>query len=263
MNSPLTFTTHLARQAGQLLLEYFQRTGLKTDLKADRSVVTEADLAADRLIAQAIQEQYPGEMILSEELRTSYSAGETTASQCVWIVDPLDGTTNFSLGLHFWGVLVARLVAGQPETAVLYFPLVDELYTAQRGQGAFLNGTRLHVQPPDPARPHSFFACCSRTFRRYNVSIPYKTRILGSAAYTLCCVARGVAVLGFESTAKIWDIAGPWLLVSEAGGVIETLDGSQPFPLQPDRPYDHQNFPTLAAATPEVAAQARQQIQPK
>ena len=76
-------------------------------------------------------------------------------------------------------------------------------------------------------------------------------------------VARGVSLLAFEATPKIWDIAAPWLLVQEAGGVIETLDGSQPFPLKPDIDYARQNYPTLAAATSDLAIRAHQQIIPK
>ena len=106
-----------------------------------------------------------------------------------------------------------------------YFPLLNELYTAQRGQGAWLNGNPIHTRPPDPDQPYGFFACCSRTHRRYQISIPYKPRILGSAAYSFCMLARGAALIGMEVSPKIWDIAGAWLLVQEAGGCIEPLEG--------------------------------------
>jgi myo-inositol-1(or 4)-monophosphatase len=95
------------------------------------------------------------------------------------------------------------------------------------------------------------------------VSVPYKARILGSAAYTLSTVARSTAILGFEATAKIWDLAAPWLVVCEAGGVVETLDGSQPFPMHAGADYSNLNFPVLAAANAEVTGRAHQQILPK
>jgi myo-inositol-1(or 4)-monophosphatase len=151
----------------------------------------------------------------------------------------------------------------------LYFPLVDELYTAQRGAGACLNGQPIHTRPPigrnvsAPSQPLAFFACCSRTHRRYTVNLRYKARILGSTAYTLCLVARGVALLGFEVTPKIWDLAAAWLVVSEAGGEIAAFNGSAPFPLQPRLDYARLSFPTLAAANIELAQAARSQIQPK
>ena len=146
MSGPLQFATELARKTGELLLEYFHPAGSETRLKFDHSVVTEADLAADRLVEQAVRETYPQDLLLSEELHPSLSPGQQRA---VWVVDPLDGTTNFSLGLPIWGVSIARVVNGMPETSAIYFPLLDELYSAQAGMGAFWNGKRLQVQPLD------------------------------------------------------------------------------------------------------------------
>ena len=256
MNSQLEFTIQLARQAGAFLLDAFAVSGTHATFKADRSFVTHADVAVDHLITAAIQAQFPGEAILSEELHNSLS--EVTPA--MWIVDPLDGTTNFSLGLHVWGVLITRLQAGIPDMTVQYFPLLDELYTAQRGEGAWLNGKPIHTRPPDPAQPYGFFACCSRTHRRYQISIPYKPRILGAAAYSFCMLARGAALIGMEVSPKIWDIAGAWLLVQEAGGYIQPLEGADPFPLAAGISYHQANFPTLGAATPDLLDGARTKI---
>ena len=253
----LTFATQLAQQTGELLLTYYRRSGIGTTMKADRTVVTEADLAADHLIRQAIRENYPDDGLLSEEEGTIYPAGK----RAVWIVDPLDGTTNFSLGMHYWGVSIARLVNGEPDTAALYFPLLDELFTAQRGGGAFLNGSRLEVKPPD--QMNTFFSCCSRTLENYDVGLRCKTRILGSAAYGLGTVARGSAVLAFEVTPKVWDFCGSWLVTCEAGGVIQVLDGGTPFPLTPGTDYEGQGYPILTAATPEMWTKGQAKIIPK
>ena len=266
VETPLVFATRLAQQTGKLLLEYYGEATFQTSLKPDRTVVTEVDLIADRLIAQAIHERFPEDVLISEELQPAYhtqirsAAPGSQTEPALWVIDPIDGTTNFSLGLHYWGVLIARLVNGWPETGVMYFPLINELYTAQRGEGAFFNGKRLQIQSPNPYQMATFFSCCSHTHRRYQVRVPYKTRILGSAGYSMCCVARGVALISFEATPKVWDIAAGWLLVSEAGGTVETLDGSQPFPLRPGIEYASQSYPTLSAATPEIAARARLQI---
>jgi len=86
---------------------------------------------------------------------------------------------------------------------------------------------------------------------------------MGSAGYSMCAVAKGIAIVAFEATPKIWDIAAGWLLVSEAGGVIETLDFSHPFPIQPGFDYSRKNYPTLAAADRKVLERARAQILPK
>ena len=256
MEDILSFTISLALQAGELLISHYH-IDKNTRLKADHSLVTDADLNADRLITRTIQEAFPDDLLVSEELNTCL---EAPSPQGLWVVDPLDGTTNFSLGLPFWGVSIARLVDGFPDLAVLYFPLIEELFVAKRGQGAMLNGAPLAVQPPDPEKPWSFFSCCSRTYRDYAVSIKYKPRILGSAAYSICSVASGLALISFESTPKIWDIAAAWLVVQESGGFIQTHDGSQPFPVQTQRDYSKTNFPTLAAATPELLQKAGEKI---
>jgi myo-inositol-1(or 4)-monophosphatase len=259
MNEPLLFAINLARQAGDLLCDRFHWAGVPAKSKDDSSVVTEADLAADRLITQTIAEVYPEDAILSEEANTTLRA-ETGS---IWIIDPLDGTTNYSLGLPVWGVSIARITDGQPAIAAVYFPLLDELYSAQRASGAFRNGAPISVKDRDPKQTAAFFSCCTRTHRRYRVDVPYKTRILGSAAYSLCMVARGSALLAFEATPKIWDLAGGWLLVREAGGVIDTLSGSPPFPLRGNGNLARIEYPTLAAASASLAQQARSQIIPR
>ena len=257
MSTALGFAASLARRTGELLREYFRPFGMQIQLKADQSVVTQADLAADLLIAQAIREAFPEDGIISEELLPGLPVDHPNA---VWIVDPLDGTTNFSLGLHIWGVAIARVVNGAPEIAAIYFPLLDELYTAQTGAGAYMNGERIQALPPDKNRPAAFFACCGNTHRHYTVNVPYKPRILGSAAYNFCAVARSAAVLCFEARPKIWDLAAPWVLVPEAGGVIEVYNDPSPFPLIPGQDYAARAFPSLAAATTQMVAKGREMI---
>lgn len=256
MTTPLEFATGMALRAGKSLLDSFRLSGTSAAMKADRSFVTHADIASDHLITAAIAEQYPGDAILSEELH--HSLPDTACP--TWIVDPLDGTTNFSLGLQVWGVLITRLQSGQPQESVQYFPMLDELYTAQRGQGAWLNGSRIAARPADPDQPFGFFACCSRSHQRFEIKIPYKPRILGSAAYSFCMLARGAALIGLEVAPKIWDIAGAWLLVQEAGGVIQPWQDAAPFPLQAGVDYSRSNFPTLGAATQPLLEFARAKI---
>jgi myo-inositol-1(or 4)-monophosphatase len=263
MDATLALALQIAQNTGEFLLEAYQRQEFKVAIKEDHSIVTEADLAADRKISRLLKESFPGDAILSEELQPGLETEDALHAPAVWVIDPVDGSTNFSLGLHYWGVSISRLVNGWPDLAVYYFPAVDELYWAQRGQGAYLNGQAIHVQSPEISRPLSFFTCCSRTHRLYEVSIPYKTRILGSTAYSLCCLARGIALIDFEATPKIWDIAGGWLLISEAGGVVETLVGRQPFPLRSGVDYAHQDFPLLSAATSELLAKAKSQLKPR
>jgi myo-inositol-1(or 4)-monophosphatase len=259
MNNQLSFAEKLARQTGKLLLQYYNQANFSAKLKSDKTVVTEADLAADRLITDSIRLAFPEDGLISEELQP---VSPRNVSR-VWVVDPLDGTTNFSLGIPFWGVSIALLVDGWPETAAIYFPVLEEMYIAQKGKGARYNDSPLQMDPSMQNRLGTFFACCSRTHRRYNVSIPYKPRILGSAAYNFCILARGIARLAFEAAPKIWDIAGAWLVVSEAEAVIQPFNGAMPFPISPLTEYRKLNFPTLAAISAELEITARSQIQPK
>lgn len=260
METPLDFAAQTAMRVGKVLQDYFRQGALNARLKSDHSVITEADLAADRIIEIALNESFPQELRLSEEQKLNF---RPDAEQVIWIIDPLDGTTNFSLGLPIWGISIARVSHGFSDIAAIYFPMLEELYTAQRGRGAYMNGERLVLSEATRPRPASFFSCCSRTFRNYQVSLPYKARILGSAAYSFCTLCSGAARVVFDATPKIWDIAGAWLIVEESGGAIESYDGIQPFPLRPEIDYEKQVFTTLAASTPDLLSRARQNIRPK
>jgi myo-inositol-1(or 4)-monophosphatase len=255
----LDFATQLAKNTGKLLLEYYQPKGLDVNIKPDHTVVTEADLSADQFLRDSLSESYPNDGILSEEAGTTFP----TDKSAVWIIDPLDGTTNFSLGLHYWGISISRLINGYPELGVLYFPLLNELFTSVKGEGAYLNGHKLVVNPPTPDQPTSFFSCCSRGNRYYTIEIRYKTRILGSAAYGLVTVARGSAILAFEVTPKVWDFAASWLITQEAGGIIAPYEGESPFPLLPGIDYESRSYPLLTGATTEILTEGKAKIKRK
>lgn len=253
MIDPLPFAADLARETGEILLRYYQSPDIQSTLKPDHTILTEADLAADKHLTATLQTHFPSDHILSEEGNTSYG-GKTS-----WVIDPLDGTSNFAQGVHYWGVSIARIVDGWPDTAALYFPVFGELYTAQRGQGAALNGVPIRTSTTPQPHPVAFFTCDSRVYRRYQVEIPYKARILGSAAYNFCALARGVSTVGFETTPRIWDIAASWLVLLEAGGAIHPY-AQAPFPLQPGTDYKSVPFPLLGAENAETLAYARQRI---
>ncbi len=252
------FAQGLALQVGRQLAQRFEANRNHPRRKADRSLVTDADLAADEAFTRALEAAFPGVPVLSEE-RTTALADITEA----WVLDPLDGTTNFALGLPLWGVLLAFLEAGQPTVGVAYFPMTDELFVAVRGQGATRNGEPIHTRGINAAHNTALALLCSRSVRRYRLSWPWKTRILGSAAYDLAMVARGVAVAALQATPKVWDLAAPTLLLSEAGGFWQTLGDFPLFPLQPGVDYQTRNFPLLAAASPALWKQARAGVAPR
>lgn len=259
MQQTLELASEIAVKTGELLLNYFSLDGFKAKLKPDNTMVTEADLAADSLIQSSIRLNFPNDLIISEESSQQLEI----IDRPTWVIDPLDGTSNFSMGLHTWGVSIARIVEQKPETAALYFPLLNELYTAQSGSGAFLNGNKIMTKGLQKNKANGFFTCCTRTQKFFDVTIPYKTRILGSAAYDFCCVARGASMVGFQAAAKIWDIAAGWLLIQEAGGVVEVFQPPDPFPLIPATNYNNRSFATIMAANKFLANEARKHLIPK
>jgi myo-inositol-1(or 4)-monophosphatase len=239
-------------------------------VKGDGTLVTQADIDADSAIAQAIGRRYPDHDLVSEELDTIYDG----APWC-WIVDPIDGTTNFARGVPIWGTSIALAHAGWPVMGIFDLPMLGIRYHAVRGQGAWENGAPIEVLPDvdpdsgaryrlsDPAllRNH-IFAICSRTPYRFAVNVPLKLRIIGSAAYNFCLAASGVSVASLDSTPKVWDMAAGWLLVSEAGGVVVQLDGDPMFPLVAGRDYRRIAYPQLSAANMDLAEDILDHIQP-
>jgi myo-inositol-1(or 4)-monophosphatase len=259
MTDALEFAISLSLEAGNLLQEYYDSFGIHASAKPDATVVTEADLAADRLISEKIRESFPDDGIISEE--SSHFLLDPQAA--TWVIDPLDGTTNFSLGLPVWGISIARLVNGFPDLGVVYFPLLEELYSASRGAGSFLNHRPISTRAPNPSEPMSFFACCSRSFRMFDISIQYKPRIMGSSSYSFCLVARGAALLALDTTSKVWDLAAAWLLVEEAGGIIQPFEMGQVFPLTVNMDYSTASWTILAAATQKLFEMGKNKIQRK
>lgn len=247
------FAVGLAREAGELLRGYFNTEAAKPRLKADATPVTDADIAADTLISERIRAAFPDDLIISEEHNTQL--GESPLVGGAWVIDPLDGTSNFVRGLHTWGVSLARLWDGQPQVGALYFPILNEVYSAMAGGGAFLNGVAIAVRAPDDGEVDEFYACCNRAAGRWNFSIPYKARVHGSAAYDFCLLARGVVVVMLQARPKLWDIAGGWLVCMEAGAALVGLDGA-PFPPAAGD-LTKRSYATLGASTAGLLERVR------
>jgi myo-inositol-1(or 4)-monophosphatase len=162
--------------------------------------------------------------------------------------------------LHYWGVSIAHLQDGYPKNVATYFPVIDELYSASTGEGAEFNGEPLIVVNPPINTQFPVFVHCSRLHRNYRVSVKYKKRSLGAAAYHLCLVPKGAAILALESQPRIWDFAASWLIVKEAGGLIRTMDNRKPFPAKAGIDYADHPYPVLAAANEKVMAYAVENI---
>lgn len=230
-------------------------------VKGDGTLVTQADVDADNAIAEAIEQRYPDHDLVSEELDTVYEG----APWC-WVIDPIDGTTNFARGVPVWGISIALTHEGWPVMGIVDMPMLQMRYHAVRGQGAWENGepiqvtsaidpasgARYRLSEPAPLRNH-LFAICSRTPHRFVLNVPLKLRLIGSAAYNFCLAASGVTLASLDSTPKVWDMAAGWLLVTEAGGVVVQLEGDPMFPLVPGRDYRRIAYPQLSAPNMDLA----------
>lgn len=255
LDAYIAFAQALADDAAALAAGYFRHTSARR--KSDGTLVTEADERANDLIVERIRAAWPGHAILSEEGSTLYDP----AYSHTWVVDPLDGTTNFARGMPVWGISLALLIDGRPAAAALSFPRLGERYWAGLGRGAFCNDEPLLTDQAAAIDNQQIFTQCTRTRRRLRIQSPLKARMLGSAAYHLLAVARGSSLAAVECTPKVWDLAGAALVAQEAGGTLRGLDGDPIFPLPArQQEYAAVSWPTLAAANRQVWDEFRTQI---
>ena len=248
----LTFARQLAQESGRVATQQFRRSQVRR--KADGTLVTQTDELIDRLISGAITAKYADHVVLSEEQSTHYQPDAAYS----WVVDPVDGTTNFARGLPVWGVSIALLHEGYPLIGVVNFPLVSEEFWAVRTQGAWRSGRRIHTNADATPDDEQLLMKCTRTERQFALTTPLKSRVMGSAAYHLCKVADGTALAAIETTPKVWDLAAAHLIVQEAGGVINSVGGASIFPLPAAaRDYGAVAWQTVAAASPAIMEHLR------
>jgi myo-inositol-1(or 4)-monophosphatase len=228
----LNFAIQTAREAGHLLAERMGRLVQITN-KGEIDLVTEGDLAAEKLIIERIRSHYPRHSILAEESGEAIVAG-AAGGEWKWIVDPLDGTTNYAHGYPCFCVSIAVERAGSMEFGVIYDPLRDEMFTAERGQGAALNERRIRVSQiedlnramvctgfPYDVRERPQFALHFTNFTLHAQAV----RRDGSAALDLAYVACGRFDGFWEDGLNPWDIAAGVLIVEEAGGRVTDFTG--------------------------------------
>ncbi|CDM65811.1 inositol monophosphatase family protein [Pyrinomonas methylaliphatogenes] len=225
----LDFAVQTAREAGHILAERFGRV-TEVSHKGEINLVTEADLASERFIIERIKSYYPRHAILAEESGASVERG----SDYVWIVDPLDGTTNYAHGYPVFAVSIALEYRGEIVLGVVYDPMRDELFAAERGAGATLNGRRVRVSDvedlskamlctgfPYDVRERGELIGHFRNF----IMTAQAVRRDGSAALDLAYVACGRFDGFWEEGLNPWDVAAGVLLVEEAGGRVTDYAG--------------------------------------
>ncbi|MFH1786300.1 MAG: inositol monophosphatase family protein [archaeon] len=227
-----------ATEAGKILFENFGKVR-ETRSKGDRDLVTNVDLLAEKKVLEVIKSAFPDHRIISEE------AGDSKIdSDYTWHVDPLDGTHNYLYGIPYYGVSIGLYKKGNPHLGAIFLPHFNELYYAEKGKGAFLNGKPIHVsdRPASesifnmdsqfPREPEWYISSLGRLVPKF-----FGFRVMGSAVTSLAFVAKGTIGAWLTFIAKTWDVAAGSLLVTEAGGKVTNLDG---------KPWAPGRFPLLA-----------------
>ncbi len=229
----LELMLRLAREAGELLREGFG-TAMQVEHKGPVDLVTEFDRRSEALILEGIRREYPSDGILSEESGSNGVRGERT-----WIVDPLDGTTNFAHGIPVFSVTMAVSDDRGMHSGLVYDPLRQETFWAERGAGAFLDERRLRVSHVDDLRrsllvtgfPYDIATSRFNNLDHYaNFAIRCQgVRRLGSAALDLAYLAAGRFEGYWDLQLSAWDVAAGALLIQEAGGRVTNIHGGEDF----------------------------------
>lgn len=234
------------KKSGEVLIKHFGKTHKSEIKESISSVITEADLASEKTILETLMSGPGPYNIITEE-----SGYMDHGSDFTWVVDPLDGTSNFAAGIPWFGIIIALLHMDQVVLAAMYLPADDLMYMAEKGKGAHKNGKPIHVTPssdlgenlmvysfdysPDPEKTKSEMELMARlTSRVRNIRST-------NSLYDFCYMTDGRLGAAINQTTKIWDIAGPWLIIREAGGVVCDINGHEiTFDLSPgshDRNY--------------------------
>lgn len=263
----------LTHRVGLQLLKDFG--SVSATEKEDGSLITRCDRWADEALQNAIRQRFPEHGLLTEEGCQTFPAKDW-----VWVIDPIDGTTNFARGIPVWGISVGLLYRGEPIFGVVHIPPLNHCFVGWSWQGSAgeecLHRATLNGQPLQPSRealtPTHLFSFCTRSIqalqdsRLRNCPFPCKIRMLGVASYNLLCVGTGAVLGALEATPKVWDLAAVWVILQAAGVTWENLGADPPgsgkancpFPLEPGQDYRTRSYPCLVTARPDLALAFRQ-----
>ncbi len=229
MASYLETAAEIAREAGALILQYLERR-IGFELKGDFDLVTEADRASERLIVERLLSHFPSHSIVAEE-----GGGQQTSSEYRWYVDPLDGTTNFAHGFPSFNVTMACEKGGELIAGVVFDPLRNEMFAAEKGAGAYLNNRPIRVTKTSKIEATLVATGFPSRKRHENVNVHFYyqlamlshgVRRAGSAALDLAYVAAGRLDAFWEFSLNPWDMAAGVLLIREAGGTCTDMHGA-------------------------------------
>jgi histidinol-phosphatase len=224
----LDFALALADLADSLSLPRFRALDLRVDTKPDLTPVTDADRAVERAVRERIAAERPGEGVLGEEEGDDDGSTAVASSHVRWILDPIDGTRNFSRGVPVWATLIALERDGEITCAVVSAPALARRWWATRGAGAFVNGERLRVSEVSSLADAVLSATYASDLAVLE-PLAWHARGLGDF-WQHVLVAEGAVDAAVDAELALWDYAAPALVVTEAGGRITALDGG---PIRP------------------------------
>jgi myo-inositol-1(or 4)-monophosphatase len=229
MYEPLEFAIQLAYEAGRIQKKYFQKT-FSIMHKGEIDLVTNVDLECQGRILELLGKVFPDDEVISEEKANTYEAGKNR-----WIVDPLDGTTNYAHGYPFFCTSIAYEVDGEIIAGVVYNPIMDELFFARKGEGSFFNGEKMGVSTVKELKqallvtgfPYDVATNPSNNLNHWTAFMMQAQALRrdGSAGLNLSYVAAGRFDGFWEVKLSPWDMAAGLLIVREAGGIITSLSG--------------------------------------
>ena len=247
----MTMMVRAAEKAGKALVRDFgELEKLQVTKKGVGDFVTQSDYKSEKIIYEELIKARPDYGFLMEE--GGKRVGKNPDYE--WVIDPIDGTTNFMHGIPLWAISIGLVFKGKPIAGIVFNPILDEMYWAERGQGAYMNAERLRVSGRVVLEDALVAAPPSVRTRNWGIKPPeFKTisnavascRVLGSATMELCYVAAGKLEAYVDRGIKAWDMAAGMLIVQEAGGYVTEIDGSK------DKlPYSD----NILAASPKIHA---------
>jgi len=241
------FLQDLIKRAGEIALK--KNGKLKIDLKGKNDIVTDKDIKIENFLIREILKKYPDHSFLAEEetfKNKNLRLDEYKKTKFIWIIDPIDGTQNFACNFPLYGISIAvfaksettksknfNYMSGELLMGAIYIPEFDQLFFAEKGKGAFLNGKKIRVSNTEKLEESMLSTCLPEAYKKFNVPKLLKAidkvrsiRLLGAASIDLAYMATGFMDGVWIFGAKPWDIAAGVLIVKEAGGEISDSNGN-------------------------------------
>lgn len=248
----LEFVRDLAQRAGTLALAATR--AMTCERKADQSLVTNIDRGVEEMVRRELLARFPSDEVYGEE-----EGGDPYGNERLWIVDPIDGTTNMVFGLPVWGVSIGLAVCGEPTLGAFYLPRVQEMYWFERGEGAYRDGTRLQARDTGPLVQEDTLGIGSEAFFLVDFAgFPCRQRNFGSLAAHFCYAGAGQLRANLSVSDKLHDLGAGFGVALEAGCVVEYLEGgTMPFSQFLEVPH---NLRPILVGPPETVERVREVI---